>query len=90
MYLLGYDIGSSSVKAALIEVETGEIIASDFFPKVEMPMHAEKAGWAEQDPEMWWTNLKLANESVLIMSKIHSHEYINLNHLIQPARCRIL
>ena len=70
MYLLGYDIGSSSVKAALIEVETGEIIASDFFPKVEMPMHAEKAGWAEQDPEMWWTNLKLANESVLRMSKI--------------------
>lgn len=70
MYLLGYDIGSSSVKAALVEVNTGRIIASDFFPKVEMPMHAEKAGWAEQDPEMWWSNLKLANESVLRMSNI--------------------
>ena len=70
MYLLGYDIGSSSVKAALVEVDTGRIIASDFFPKVEMPMHAEKAGWAEQDPEMWWSNLKLANESVLRMSNI--------------------
>ena len=70
MYLLGYDIGSSSVKAALVEVNTGRIIASDFSPKVEMPMHAEKAGWAEQDPEMWWSNLKLANESVLKMSNI--------------------
>ena len=70
MYLLGYDIGSSSVKAALVEVDTGKIIASDFFPKVEMPMHAEKAGWAEQDPEMWWSNLKLANESVLRISNI--------------------
>jgi len=31
MYLLGYDIGSSSVKAALVDVESGKTIASDFF-----------------------------------------------------------
>ena len=74
MYLLGYDIGSSSVKVALVEAETGRIIASDFFPKVEMPMHAEKSGWAEQDPEMWWSNLKLANESVLKMSNINPQD----------------
>lgn len=70
MYLLGYDIGSSSVKAALVDVETGKIVASDFFPKTEMPMQAKQAGWAEQDPEMWWSNLKLANASVLAQSKI--------------------
>ena len=74
MYLLGYDVGSSSVKVALVEAETGRIIASDFFPKVEMPMHAEKTGWAEQDPEMWWSNLKLANESVLKMSNINPQD----------------
>ncbi|OJV89906.1 MAG: carbohydrate kinase [Bacteroidia bacterium 44-10] len=68
MYVLGYDIGSSSVKAALVEIETGKTVASDFYPKVEMPMYAERAGWAEQDPEMWWTNLKLANASVLRQS----------------------
>ncbi len=33
MYLLGYDIGSSSVKACLVEVASGKIIASDFYPK---------------------------------------------------------
>ncbi|MBK5196071.1 MAG: carbohydrate kinase [Proteiniphilum sp.] len=70
MYLLGYDIGSSSVKAAIVDAETGRTVASDFFPKIEMPMHAERAGWAEQDPEMWWTNLKLANASVLEQSEV--------------------
>ena len=36
MYLLGYDIGTSSVKACLVNAETGAITASDFFPKQEM------------------------------------------------------
>lgn len=70
MYVLGYDIGSSSVKAALVEIETGRTVASDFYPKVEMAMHAEQAGWAEQDPAIWWDNLKLANASVLRQSNV--------------------
>jgi xylulokinase len=70
MYLLGYDIGSSSVKACLVNAETGQIIASDFFPKTEMPMYAAQPGWAEQDPVMWWENLKLANASVIEKSRI--------------------
>lgn len=74
MYLLGFDVGSSSVKAALVDVETGKMVASDFFPKTEMPMHAEQAGWAEQDPLMWWTNLKLANASVLQQSNVDPKE----------------
>ena len=70
MYLLGYDIGSSSVKACLIEAESGKIVAQDFFPKVEMQIIAEKPGWAEQNPESWWANLKLANKSVLTQSGV--------------------
>lgn len=70
MYLLGYDIGSSSVKACLVNAETGEIVASDFFPKSEMPIHAARPGWAEQDPAIWWENLKLANRSVIEKSGI--------------------
>ncbi len=70
MYVLGYDIGSSSVKASLVEVETGKTAASDFYPKTEMPMYAEQSGWAEQDPEMWWANLKLAHTSVLKQSGV--------------------
>lgn len=65
MYLLGYDIGSSSVKANLLDAETGKTLASDFFPKQEMPIQAAKPGWAEQDPEMWWENLRLATHEVI-------------------------
>lgn len=65
MYLLGYDIGSSSVKAALVDSATGRCVASDFFPKSEAPIKALKEGWAEQDPENWWKYLKEATASVL-------------------------
>jgi xylulokinase len=65
MYLLGYDIGSSSVKACLVNADTGKIVASDFFPKEEMKITAIKSGWAEQSPADWWANLKLAHQSVM-------------------------
>jgi len=70
MYLLGFDIGSSSVKASLINGETGDCLGSAFYPKQEMKITALKAGWAEQDPELWWTNLKLALSDTLAQSKV--------------------
>lgn len=74
MYLLGYDIGSSSVKAALVDALTGDCIASDFFPKTEAPIKALKPGWAEQDPDSWWASLKEATASVLAKSGISPSE----------------
>ena len=65
MYLLGYDIGSSSVKAALVDVQSGKCVASAFYPKTEAPIISKKNGWAEQDPAMWLGNLRLATEDVL-------------------------
>ena len=65
MYLLGYDIGSSSVKAALVDAESGKCVASAFYPKTEAPIISKKTGWAEQDPSMWMGNLRLATEDVL-------------------------
>lgn len=67
-YLLGYDIGSSSVKASLVDAETGKAVASDFFPREEMKIQALKPGWAEQDPAEWWKQLKLAHQSVMRQS----------------------
>src|SRR4051812_7226776 len=60
MYLLGFDIGSSSVKASLIKGDSGELVASATSPKTEMKIQAPKPGWAEQQPEDWWENLKNA------------------------------
>lgn len=74
MYLLGYDIGSSSVKACLVEANTGKIVASDFYPKEEMEITAVKAGWAEQAPEEWWKNLKLAHESIIKQSGVKAED----------------
>lgn len=74
MYLLGYDIGSSSVKASLVNAETGKCAASAFFPKVEAEIISVRTGWAEQHPEMWWANLKLATEAVLAESGAKKEE----------------
>ena len=69
MYLLGYDIGSSSVKASLVEAQTGKCVGTAFYPKSEAPIISKKAGWAEQDPAMWLGNLKLATADVLNQAK---------------------
>ncbi|HBN47383.1 MAG TPA: carbohydrate kinase [Prevotella sp.] len=64
-YLLGLDVGSSSVKASLVDVETGAIAAMAFYPEHEAPIKAVKAGWAEQSPQMWWDNAKLSLQKVM-------------------------
>jgi len=70
MYLLGYDIGSSSVKASLVDAGNGERVASAFYPKTEMEIKSVKPGWAEQDPASWWCNLQLATADVMKQSGI--------------------
>ena len=64
-YLLGLDIGSSSVKASLVDADTGMCAASAFFPKQEAPIISVRSGWAEQEPDMWWENMKLALAEVM-------------------------
>lgn len=64
-FLLGFDIGSSSVKTTLLEIDTGRVAASAFSPSSEMPMQSVQPGFAEQDPDMWWKEL------VNAMKKLH-------------------
>jgi xylulokinase len=73
-YLLGYDIGSSSVKAALIEAETGRTVATATSPSVEMPMQAPQIGWAEQDPEMWWQEAINATKILMGLSDFDKND----------------
>lgn len=65
MCLLGCDVGSSSVKVSVVDKETGLIIGSDFYPKEEAPIKASRPGWAEQNPEDWWSYLKIAMRGAL-------------------------
>jgi xylulokinase len=55
-FLLGFDVGSSSIKAALLTAETGELVASASSPETELAIEAARPGWAEQNPALWWDN----------------------------------
>lgn len=67
MYYLGLDIGSSSIKAALVEIESGKSIGVVQEPEKEMEMYAQKNGWAEQKPNDWW--LHICNAIAKLKSK---------------------
>lgn len=73
-FLLGLDIGSSSIKASIVDAETGNAVASAQSPSEEMPMLAVQPGWAEQDPEMWWTNLVKSVRAAIAKSALKGSE----------------
>lgn len=72
MYLIGYDIGSSSIKAAIIEVESGKQLAVCQEPGREMEMIARQSGWAEQAPEDWWKYVCTATGKLLQQTGINA------------------
>jgi xylulokinase len=61
-YFIGFDLGSSSIKAALLDAETGKPLAAAFSPVSEMKIQAPRPGFAEQDPESWWKELVHATQ----------------------------
>ena len=71
MYLLGFDIGSSTVKAALVETRTHQVAGVVTFPDHEMDMISRQPGWAEQQPAIWWENLCYASQQLLKKCQIH-------------------
>ena len=88
-YLLGYDIGSSSVKASLVSIESGKSVASAFYPDSEAPMKALNPGWAEQEPEDWWKYLKSATAKVMEVSgaKDSDIEAIGISYQMHGLVC---
>lgn len=73
-YLLGFDIGSSSVKVSIINSESGKLVASAFSPENEMKILSPKSGWAEQHPDEWWKNLIAACNKAI--NKVNHNKYI--------------
>jgi len=74
MHLLGVDVGSSSIKATLLNGETGEVKASRAFPEIEMEIIARQPGWAEQHPQTWWENVKASIRCVIMESGVNPSE----------------
>lgn len=74
MCLLGCDIGSSSVKASIVDKDTGLTLTSDFYPKEEAAIKAVRPGWAEQNPDDWWMYLKEAIKGAIAKAGIKGTE----------------
>jgi xylulokinase len=74
MLSLGYDVGSSSIKASIIDIETGKHVAGDHLPKEEMNISSPHTGFAEQDPEMWWQYVKEVTKKILRDHRIDGRE----------------
>jgi xylulokinase len=67
---LGFDVGSSSVKASLVNADNGKCVASAFYPEKEAPIMAVKAGWAEQEPDSWWQYAKQSLKKIMAESGV--------------------
>ncbi len=70
MYTIGYDVGSSSIKAALFDCVNGNAKYKATFPKTEMAIIAAKPDWAEQHPGTWWDAAVSATKEILAESKV--------------------
>ncbi len=70
MYTLGIDIGSSSIKVALVASDTDEVVQVIKEPKEEMKILSPNPNWAEQKPEDWWHYTCKATQKLLKESKI--------------------
>lgn len=76
MYLLGYDIGSSSVKGSLVDAQTGQCVAQASYPDDEAPIAAPQRGWAEQSPEDWWSYVKHVTNQLLYDTRISAEDIV--------------
>jgi xylulokinase len=74
MYYIGFDLGSSSVKAALIEASTGKSVGITQYPETEMVIVAEQIGWAEQDPNLWWKNVGKVTQKLLVKTGVSPNQ----------------
>jgi len=101
-YLLGLDIGSSSVKASLVSIATGQTVAGGQSPSDEMQIIALQPGWAEQDPKLWWEHIvksvkaclqKAAakpEEVLAIGIAYQMHGLVIVDHDLNPLRHSII
>ncbi|MGY6648464.1 xylulokinase [Wenyingzhuangia sp. IMCC45574] len=64
MISIGFDLGSSSVKATLINNQTKEVLASASYPEREMKIDAPQENWAEQHPDDWWNNIQKVTDKL--------------------------
>ncbi|MDQ8203087.1 FGGY family carbohydrate kinase [Pelagicoccus sp. SDUM812003] len=88
-YLIGIDVGSSSVKAAVLDIETGACVGDAFAPKEELVIESPQAGFAEQDPQTWYDNARIAVREAMTAARItgESVEGIGISYQMHGLVC---
>ncbi len=76
--LIGYDIGSSSVKTTLLNAQTGKVVTSASLPKEEMTIHSPQREWAEQHPDTWWKYILETTQIVVKEAGIKPGEVLGI------------
>ena len=99
-FLLGIDLGSSSVKVSLVDADSGQCAASAAYPNSEAPIKATQPGWAEQRPDDWWEYFKQAlialnapdaiKEVAAVGISYQMHGLVCLNKNLRPLRDAII
>ena len=74
MYYIGFDIGSSSIKVALVDAVTGKKIIALHEPQEEMAITSLQSDWAEQDPNSWWEYVCKATKRLIKEANIPPKE----------------
>ncbi|MEO0788163.1 MAG: FGGY family carbohydrate kinase [Bacteroidota bacterium] len=102
MYTVGLDIGSSSIKAALVSIESADVVHRVQIPDNEMPIMALQEGWAEQDPDLWWDYVcqacrRLIEQSGISVDQIKTvgiayqmHGLVLVDDQLRPVRPAII
>ena len=78
MFLLGIDLGTSSIKASIVDANSKKEIASAQYPDVEAEISSPQTGWAEQEPEMWWENTQQAIKTVVASGLLDAQQIVSI------------
>ncbi len=70
-YILGIDVGTSGCKSIIVD-ESGNVVGSE---TSGLDIISEKQGYSEQDPESWWSAVKI---SISKLGKKHSSLFNNI------------
>lgn len=71
MLLLGIDIGTSFVKASVVDAATQQAVASAQYPETEASIISHQSGWAEQSPNTWW------EYTIKVIKALHAADTFN-------------
>lgn len=78
MYYLGYDIGSSSIKVAIVDVKSGKSLSTIHEPSNEMGIISTHPDWAEQDPELWWHHVCIGTKRIIHETNIDPSKIVSI------------